>query len=63
LNLKIMNANGLAAKDISGSSDPYVKIMLLPDKKRKLITNIKRKNLNPRWNEQFAFEGILNYAV
>jgi len=47
----------LAAKDMSGTSDPYVKVMLLPDKKRKLTTNIKRKNLNPRWNETFAFEG------
>jgi len=47
----------VAAKDMSGTSDPYVKVMLLPDKKRKLTTNIKRKNLNPRWNETFAFEG------
>jgi len=31
--------------------------MLLPDKKHKLLTNIKRRNLNPRWNEVFAFEG------
>lgn len=59
LNLRIMNATNLAAKDISGTSDPYVKVMLLPDKKRKLTTNIKRRNLNPRWNEQFAFEGKL----
>ena len=57
LNLKIINATNLAAKDISGTSDPYVKVMLLPDKKRKLTTNIKRRNLNPRWNEQFSFEG------
>jgi len=34
--------------------------MLLPDKKRKLTTNIKRKNLNPRWNETFAFEGEMS---
>ena len=47
----------LAAKDFSGTSDPYVKIMLLPDKKRKLTTNVKSKNLNPRWNVVFAFEG------
>jgi len=35
--------------------------MLLPDKKHKLLTNIKRRNLNPRWNEVFAFEG--QYSV
>ena len=57
LSLKIMRAVNLPAKDFSGTSDPYVKIMLLPDKKTKLTTNNKRKNLNPRWNELFAFEG------
>ena len=57
LTLKIIRAMELAAKDFSGTSDPYVKIMLLPDKKHKLQTNIKRRNLNPRWNEVFAFEG------
>lgn len=57
LTLRIIRAVDLVAKDFSGTSDPYVKIMLLPDKKRKLTTNVKRKNLNPRWNEVFAFEG------
>jgi len=59
LTLRVIRAIDLAAKDFSGTSDPYVKILLLPDKKRKLTTNIKRKNLNPRWNEVFAFEGFL----
>jgi len=57
LTLKILRAVDLAAKDITGTSDPYVKVMLLPDKKNKLVTNIKRRNLNPRWNEVFSFEG------
>lgn len=57
LTVKIIKAECLAAKDLSGTSDPYVKISLLPDKKHTLTTNIKRKNLNPRWNEVFAFEG------
>lgn len=57
LTLKVIRAVDLVAKDMSGTSDPYVKIMLLPDKKRKLTTKIKRRNLNPRWNETFAFEG------
>jgi len=60
LTVKIIKAEGLAAKDLSGTSDPYVKISLLPDKKHTLSTNIKRKNLNPRWNEVFAFEGKLS---
>jgi len=57
LNLRIICAADLPVMDMSGTSDPYVKVMLLPDKKHKLVTNIKRKNLNPRWNEVFAFEG------
>ncbi|ELT91365.1 synaptotagmin 7 [Capitella teleta] len=58
LTLRIIRAVDLPAKDFSGTSDPYVKILLLPDKKSKLTTNIKRRNLNPRWNEIFAFEGF-----
>jgi len=61
LTVKIIKAEGLAAMDLSGTSDPYVKISLLPDKKHTLSTNIKRKNLNPRWNEVFAFEGKLSH--
>ena len=57
LTVKIIRAEQLAAKDFGGTSDPYVRISLLPDKKHTLTTNIKRKNLNPRWNEIFAFEG------
>jgi len=57
LNLKLLSAEFLPAKDFSGTSDPYVKIMLLPDRKHQMVSNIKRKSLNPRWNELFAFEG------
>ncbi|XP_002740330.1 synaptotagmin-7-like [Saccoglossus kowalevskii] len=54
--VKIFKAVSLPAKDFSGTSDPFVKIMLLPDKKRKLETKVKRKKLNPIWNEMFLFE-------
>ncbi|BFZ24916.1 hypothetical protein BsWGS_27954 [Bradybaena similaris] len=57
LTLRIIKAKDLPAKDVTGTSDPYVKIMLLPDKKHKLLTKVKKKNLNPHWNECFLFEG------
>lgn len=57
--MKILKAQELPAKDFSGTSDPFVKIYLLPDKKHKLETKVKRKNLNPHWNETFLFEGEL----
>ena len=60
LNLKLISAEHLPAKDFSGTSDPYVKIMLLPDRKHQMVSNIKRKSLNPRWNEMFAFEGYMS---
>lgn len=58
LTLKVIQATGLVAKDFTGTSDPYVKILLLPDKRHKLVTKVKKKNLNPRWNESFLFEGL-----
>jgi len=63
LNLKLVSAESLPAKDFSGTSDPYVKIMLLPDRKHQMISNIKRKSLNPHWNELFAFEGYTTTAT
>ena len=57
----IPQAKDLAAKDANGLSDPYVRVTLLPDKKHRLETKIKRRTLNPRWNETFYFEGELEY--
>lgn len=59
LTVKILKGQELPAKDFSGTSDPFVKLYLLPDKKHKLETKVKRKNLNPHWNETFLFEGMI----
>uniref|UniRef100_A0A8C1YPC8 Uncharacterized protein n=1 Tax=Cyprinus carpio TaxID=7962 RepID=A0A8C1YPC8_CYPCA len=48
----------LAAMDSNGYSDPFVKIHLKPDmgKKAKYKTQIKKKTLNPEFNEEFSYE-------
>ncbi|XP_018620955.2 synaptotagmin-9-like isoform X2 [Scleropages formosus] len=53
--VKIHKALDLPAKDFSGSSDPYVKIYLLPDRKTKHQTKVHRKTLNPVFDEVFLF--------
>uniref|UniRef100_A0A8C7QKY5 Rabphilin 3A homolog (mouse), a n=1 Tax=Oncorhynchus mykiss TaxID=8022 RepID=A0A8C7QKY5_ONCMY len=44
--------------DSNGYSDPFVKICLKPDmgKKAKNKTQIKKKTLNPEFNEEFSYE-------
>uniref|UniRef100_W5MWV4 Synaptotagmin 6 n=1 Tax=Lepisosteus oculatus TaxID=7918 RepID=W5MWV4_LEPOC len=53
--VNILKAFDLPAKDLCGSSDPYVKIYLLPDRKRKFQTRVHRKTLNPTFDESFQF--------
>lgn len=52
----ILQAQDLAAMDMGGTSDPYVKVFLLPDKKKKYETKVQRKNLCPVFNETFFFK-------
>ncbi|XP_077565473.1 synaptotagmin-1-like [Stigmatopora nigra] len=52
----ILQAAGLPAMDVGGSSDPYVKVYLLPDKKKKFETKVHRKTLEPNFNETFSFK-------
>ncbi|XP_052189794.1 synaptotagmin-2-like isoform X2 [Diospyros lotus] len=53
LNVKVVRATKLKKKDLLGASDPYVKLKLTEDKLPSKKTTVKRKNLNPEWNEEF----------
>ncbi|KAK0132590.1 Synaptotagmin-9 [Merluccius polli] len=53
--VKIHRAEDLPAKDFSGTSDPYVKIYLLPDRMTKHQTKVHRKTLHPVFDEVFLF--------
>uniref|UniRef100_A0A8C2Q0S7 Double C2-like domains, beta n=1 Tax=Cyprinus carpio TaxID=7962 RepID=A0A8C2Q0S7_CYPCA len=58
----IIRCAHLAAMDANGFSDPYVKTYLKPDenKKSKHKTAVKKKTLNPEFNEEFFYE--IKYA-
>ncbi|XP_061607814.1 double C2-like domain-containing protein beta isoform X1 [Phyllopteryx taeniolatus] len=58
----IIRCAHLAAMDANGFSDPYVKTYLKPDenKKSKHKTAVKKKTLNPEFNEEFCYD--IKYA-
>ncbi|MCL7044050.1 hypothetical protein MKW94_004236 [Papaver nudicaule] len=53
LNVKVVRATKLKKKDLMGGADPYVKLKLTEDKLPSKKTTVKKKNLNPEWNEEF----------
>lgn len=56
LAVTVHQAEDLPALDMGGTSDPYVKVYLLPDKKKKFETKVHRKTLSPIFNETFTFK-------
>jgi len=58
LNVTAIQCTELPALDLGGTSDPYVKVYLMPDKKRKFETKVHRKTLNPFFNETFSFKQL-----
>ncbi|XP_017768403.1 PREDICTED: synaptotagmin-11 isoform X2 [Nicrophorus vespilloides] len=57
--VSVVRCRDLPAKDPNlGSSDPYVKLQLLPDKQHKVKTRVLRKTRNPVYDEDFTFYGI-----
>ncbi|XP_034020367.1 synaptotagmin-4 [Thalassophryne amazonica] len=55
----IKEAHGLTpTDDQSLTSDPYIKLILLPEKKHRVKTRVLRKTLDPAFDETFSFYGI-----
>lgn len=52
----VIQAEELPGMDMCGTSDPYVKVYLMPDKKKKYETKVHRKTLNPVFHETFNFK-------
>lgn len=59
LSVTVIQAEDLPALDMGGTSDPYVKVYLLPDKKKKFETKVHRKTLSPVFNETFVFKVMI----
>lgn len=53
LRVKVVRATKLLKMDLLGLSDPYVKLRLGGEKLPSKKTTIKKKTLNPEWNEEF----------
>jgi len=55
----VNKCTNLPAKDTQNkSSDPYVKLQLLPEKQHKVKTRVLRRTLNPVYDEDFTFYGV-----
>jgi len=55
----VNKCENLPAKDSAAkSSDPYVKLQLLPEKQHKVKTRVMRRTLNPVYDEDFTFYGV-----
>ncbi|GIY90897.1 rabphilin-3A [Caerostris darwini] len=55
--VNIVRCVRLPSRDNDGFPDPYVKVQIKPDaSRRRFKTSLKKKTLNPEYNEQYAFE-------
>lgn len=52
----VKQASSLKAMDVGGTSDPYVKVYLLPDKTKTCETKVLKNTLNATFNETFTFQ-------
>jgi len=60
LRIHLSHALGLRSMDSNGFSDPYVKLSL---GKHKAKSKVIKKTLNPRWDEEFHWRGVLQEFV
>lgn len=54
LNVEIMEAKDLQAKDSNGLSDPFVTMYIASNPTHRYNTSVKAATLNPRWEEHFS---------
>ena len=58
LTVSILKLCDLPARSNQDTTDPYVKLQLLPDRKQKVKTRVLRKTLNPVYDETFTFYDV-----
>ncbi|XP_017754449.1 PREDICTED: synaptotagmin-4 [Eufriesea mexicana] len=58
LGVTVVNCKGLPAREQNATSDPYVKLKLLPDKLHQAKTRVLRNTRDPVYHEDFTFFGI-----
>ena len=60
LYVKIVKAAGLTAVHRNGTSNPYIKVYLLPDRSKecKKKTDVKKKTINPVYKQVFRVSGL-----
>eukprot|EP00117_Sycon_ciliatum_P006075 scpid13220/ scgid9765/ Double C2-like domain-containing protein alpha len=63
LHITIIRCKDLIAMDFHGTSDPFVKLQLLPHHNKssrpsKYETSVKKRTLNPEYDESFVYYGI-----
>ncbi|XP_059490758.1 uncharacterized protein LOC132205615 [Neocloeon triangulifer] len=60
LHVLVKEAKNLTAVKTSGTSDPFCKSYLLPEKGRgsKQKTSVARRSCNPAWNHTFVYEDV-----